>query len=85
MQEIEGEQLCSWQEIEQLVKKVAAQVRKSGARYDCILAITKGGIVPARLLSHELNIDAVQLVPVRDDSDQVRDAGPWRQQAVSRN
>lgn len=48
------------------MKKVAAQVRKSGARYDCILGITKGGIVPARLLSRELNFDAVQLVPVRD-------------------
>jgi len=66
MQEIEGEQFCSWQEIERLIKKIAAQVRKSDARYDCILGITKCGIVPARLLSRELNIDAVQLVSVRD-------------------
>ena len=66
MQEIEGEQFCSWQEIEQLVKEVAVQVRKSGARYDCILGIAKGGIVPAMLLSRELNIGAIQLVPVRD-------------------
>jgi len=66
MQKIEGKQHCSWQEIERLVKNVAAQVNKSGTRYDCILAITKGGIVPARLLSRETGIDVVQLVPMRD-------------------
>ncbi len=68
MQEIrpQGEQTCSWEEIESLVKEIAVQVKKSGIRYSCILAIARGGIIPARLLSRELSIDAIQLVPVRN-------------------
>ncbi|MEW6604953.1 MAG: phosphoribosyltransferase family protein [Thermoproteota archaeon] len=68
MQEIKprGEQICSWQEIERLVKDIATQVKKSGTRYSCILAITRGGIVPARLLSRELGIDMIQFIPVRN-------------------
>ena len=66
MQEIQGERACSWHEIEQIVKKLAGQIKKSGVRYGCILAITKGGIVPARLLARELGIDEIQIVPVRN-------------------
>ncbi|MGI0020036.1 MAG: phosphoribosyltransferase [Nitrososphaera sp.] len=54
---------CSWFEIHYLVKEVA---RQAGAKkYDCILAIANGGIIPARLLAEELGIDDVKLVPVR--------------------
>lgn len=62
----QGKQICSWQEIESLVKEIAVQVKKSGVRYSCILAIAKGGMVPARLLSRELGIDTIQLVPVHN-------------------
>ncbi|HEX7033579.1 MAG TPA: phosphoribosyltransferase family protein [Nitrososphaera sp.] len=61
-----GEEVCSWQEIECLVREIAIQVKKSGVGYNCILAITRGGIVPARLLSRELGIDAIQFIPVRN-------------------
>lgn len=63
---LHGEETCSWQEIENLVREIAIQVKKSGTRYDCILAITRGGIVPARLLSRELGIDTMQFIPVRN-------------------
>lgn len=54
---------CSWFEIHYLVKEVA---RQTGAKkYDCILAIANGGIIPARLLAEELDIDDVKLVPLR--------------------
>jgi uncharacterized protein len=62
----QGKQACSWQEIERLVKDIASQVRKSGVRYSCILAITRGGIVPARLLSRELEIEMIQFIPMRN-------------------
>ncbi|MGI0006090.1 MAG: phosphoribosyltransferase [Nitrososphaera sp.] len=54
---------CSWFEIHYLVKEVARQA--SAKKYDCILAIANGGIIPARLLAEELGIDDVKLVPVR--------------------
>lgn len=62
----EGDEACSWQEIERLVREIAIQVKKSGAGYDCILAVTRGGIIPARLLSRDLEIDTIQFIPVRN-------------------
>lgn len=62
----QGEISCSWHEIESLVKDLALQIKKSGKRYDCILGITNGGIIPAKLLSRELGIDAIQFIPVRN-------------------
>ena len=60
---IEGKEQCSWFEIHYLVKELARKVGET--KYDCILAIANGGIVPARLLAEELRIDAIQIVPVR--------------------
>ena len=56
---------CSWFEIHYLVKEIARQITESGKKYDCILAITRGGIIPARLLAEELGVDDIRLVPVR--------------------
>ena len=61
----QGEVSCNWEEIEQLVKELALQIRKAGKRHDCILGITNGGIIPAKLLSRELGIDAIQFIPIR--------------------
>ena len=65
---------CSWEEIESLTKIVADKLRRSNKRYDAILGVTNGGIVPARLMARELNIDYIQLIPVRKKTEQRRDA-----------
>jgi len=62
----QGEVSCSWLEIESLVKELALQIRKSGRKYDGILGITNGGIIPAKLLSRELGVDTIQFIPVRN-------------------
>jgi len=60
---IEGREQCSWFEIHYLVKEIA---RKIGDRkYNCILGIANGGVIPAKLLAEELRVNAIQLVPVR--------------------
>jgi hypoxanthine phosphoribosyltransferase len=56
---------CSWHEVESLTKIVADKIQRSNKTYDAILGITNGGIVPARLMARELNIDYIQLIPVR--------------------
>lgn len=58
-------QYCSWHEVEYLTKIVADKIQKSNKTYDAILGITNGGIIPARLMARELNIDYIQLIPVR--------------------
>ncbi len=53
---------CSWDEIRGIVKGLAGKIR---GKYDCVLGITNGGIVPARLVAEELRIICIMLVPVR--------------------
>jgi hypoxanthine phosphoribosyltransferase len=57
---------CNWEEVEALTRIVADKIRRSNKKYDAILAITNGGIIPARLMARELDIDYIQLMPVRD-------------------
>ena len=57
---------CNWKEVESLTRRIADKIRRSNKKYDIILAITKGGIIPARLMARELDIDHIQLIPVRE-------------------
>ncbi len=57
---------CNWEEVEALTRIVADKIRRSNKKYDAILAITNGGIIPARLMARELNVNYIQLIPVRD-------------------
>lgn len=56
---------CNWDEVESLIKLVANKILRSNKIYDVILGITNGGVIPARLMAHELNVDHIQLIPVR--------------------
>jgi uncharacterized protein len=55
----------SWKQIEFLVRKVANKILSSNKGYDAILGITNGGIIPARLIARELNINHILFVPVK--------------------
>jgi hypoxanthine phosphoribosyltransferase len=55
----------SWKQIELLVKKVTDEIQSSNKKYDAILGITNGGIIPARLIARELEIDHILFIPVR--------------------
>ena len=49
----------SWQQIEDLSKKLAAEIAESGFRPDYLIGITVGGIIPLALLAEELDISNV--------------------------
>ncbi|MGH9976434.1 MAG: phosphoribosyltransferase, partial [Nitrososphaeraceae archaeon] len=55
----------SWTQIELLVKRVSNKIESSNKKYDAILGITNGGIIPARLIARELEIDHILFIPVR--------------------
>ncbi|AIF83575.1 putative phosphoribosyltransferase [Candidatus Nitrososphaera evergladensis SR1] len=57
---------CSWQEIQELTRKIATSLHDKAAKHDCILAIANGGIIPAKLLAEELGIDQIMLIPIRN-------------------
>ena len=57
---------CSWWEVGLLTKIVATKIQSSNKKYDVILGVTNGGIIPARLMALELDINHMQLIPVRN-------------------
>jgi hypoxanthine phosphoribosyltransferase len=65
-EESSPKEYCSWIEIEELVKEIVNLIQRSKKKYDLILAITNGGIIPARLLARELDIDNIQFIPIRN-------------------
>ena len=48
------------------MKKVTNEIQSSNKKYDAVLGITNGGIIPARLIARELEIDHILFIPVRN-------------------
>ena len=57
---------CTWDEIEDLIKNLGDQLSKSNKKYDYILGIANGGMIPARLLSAELGIELTEPIRVHN-------------------
>ena len=57
---------CTWQEVETLVENLTSKIKRSSKKYDVILAITNGGIIPARLIARELNINDIRFILIRN-------------------
>ena len=52
-------QKVSWTEIEKLVKIVSEKISKLSRDFSSISTITRGGLVPARLVADHLGIDTI--------------------------
>lgn len=61
-----SKEYCSWGEVGLLTKIVATKIQSSNKKYDVILGVTNGGIIPARLMALELDIQHIQFIPVRN-------------------
>jgi hypoxanthine phosphoribosyltransferase len=60
------QEYCTWHEIESLVEKISHMIQETGKKYDVILAITNGGIIPAKLVARELEINHIGFIPIRN-------------------
>jgi hypoxanthine phosphoribosyltransferase len=56
--------VVSWEHIYDLAVKLAAQIDESGAHHDCIVGVSRGGLIPARLLSDLLNLKELYVMGV---------------------
>ena len=54
-----------WNNIENLVKKTALKIKENNMKYDLIIGIKNGGIIPAKLISRELNIKNIDFISVK--------------------
>ena len=54
-----------WNDIENLVKITALKVKKNLKKYDLVIGIKNGGIIPAKLISRELYINNIQFISIK--------------------
>ncbi len=54
-----------WEEINKLMKKLAEKIEKSGYKPDVIVAVARGGYVPARILCDMLNVPDLVSIQVK--------------------
>jgi hypoxanthine phosphoribosyltransferase len=59
-------------ELDFLYKKIAGAITKEGTSFDMILAISRGGLVPAAYLGHLLNITDVRTIGVESSEKKAR-------------
>jgi uncharacterized protein len=53
------DEFVSWTDVEEMCARLAARLRSSNVRYDVLLAVTRGGLVPATLLAQALEMRTV--------------------------
>jgi len=49
----------TWTDIEEDVKILAEKIKNTGFRFDKIATVTRGGLIPARLLADQLDVKSV--------------------------
>lgn len=54
-----------WDDIENLVKKTVLKIKKNNKKYDLIIGIKNGGIIPAILISRELDINDIEFISIK--------------------
>jgi hypoxanthine phosphoribosyltransferase len=50
----------TWKDIETLVENLAKKIQQSGVKYDYIVGLPRGGMIPAVMLSHILSIKVAE-------------------------
>jgi hypoxanthine phosphoribosyltransferase len=66
-QHLKNNYSLDWDDIENLVKKTVLNIKKNNKKYDLIIGIKKGGIIPAILISRELDIKDIEFITIRKD------------------
>jgi uncharacterized protein len=54
-----GSSFLTWSDIEADVKNLAEKIKNTGFRFDKIATVTRGGLIPARLLADQLDVKSV--------------------------
>ncbi|HEX5358814.1 MAG TPA: phosphoribosyltransferase [Candidatus Nitrosotalea sp.] len=54
-----GKSYLTWSDIESQVKVLVAKIRKNGFEFDTIATVSRGGLVPARLVADHFDIKKI--------------------------
>ena len=58
-------QVMSWKEIDTLINDLACKLKRAGFKFAEVVGIGNGGIVPARLIARDLNLDDIGFIAVK--------------------
>lgn len=65
--------LYTFEDIVLATKELSAKIKESGRKFDSILAVSRGGMIPAGLLAYNLSIKTVYVIGIEsytDDNEQ---------------
>jgi hypoxanthine phosphoribosyltransferase len=65
----------TWAEVSQLVNQVTNQIVKSGWQPDTIIALSRGGFVPAAMIAYKLKVKHLAGLDTRKNNNGIRSAG----------
>ena len=57
----EGKSNLTWKEIETCVSILSNKIKKSGFEFDVIATISRGGLIPARLIADQFDIKKIRI------------------------
>ena len=60
-----NEYIQSWQDIHELCRTIACKVEDQHDSVSNVIAISRGGLVPATIIAHELNVERVYSIGVK--------------------
>ncbi len=78
----------SWIEIERHIKKIANKIKRSGKKYKFIYGVPRGGLIPAVLLSHKLDIPLCDSIKDHKSTlvvDDISDSGKTLGRIIEKN
>jgi len=52
-----------WDDVEQMVDHLANLITTSGRTFSCIAGVSRGGLIPAVMLSHKLKLPMISITP----------------------
>jgi hypoxanthine phosphoribosyltransferase len=53
----------SWSDLDMLVTSLAHTIKASGRTFSCIAGVSRGGLIPAVMLSHKLKLPMIPITP----------------------
>lgn len=53
-----------WDDVEQMVDHLANLIKASGRTFTCVAGISRGGLIPAVMLSHKLKLQMIPITPI---------------------
>ncbi|MCX8189858.1 MAG: phosphoribosyltransferase [Candidatus Diapherotrites archaeon] len=68
---IEKKISVSWDEFDLLCRQLVSQIKSDGFSPDVIIAVSRGGLVPAQIISHELKNNELYVIKVEYYKDDI--------------